>query len=44
MAKKINDLVKQYDGITYKDDAGIRELQIDIDFKPFDLIRSYYEK
>ncbi len=44
LVEKINELVKRYYGLTYKEDAGVRELQINKDFDKKEILDEYYEK
>lgn len=41
---KINDLVNDFQGITYTDQAGIKELQIKNKVNPFSILDEYYGK
>jgi len=40
---KIKELQEEYDFIKYKEDAGVRVLQIDEDISYFDILEGYYE-
>lgn len=44
LLNKINELVAKYKGITFTDNAGIRELQLKGNFDKWDVLRRYYEK
>ncbi|MEX2364885.1 MAG: DUF4007 family protein, partial [Balneolaceae bacterium] len=42
LVTKIHELVKKYDGIVYKEDAGVRELQINKAFNKEEILDQYY--
>lgn len=44
LVAKINELVKNYYGIVYKDDGGVRELQITTEFDKEEILDQYYAK
>jgi hypothetical protein len=42
LVAKIHELVRNYDGVVYKEDAGIRELQINKEFNKEEILDQYY--
>jgi hypothetical protein len=42
LVSKISELTRKYDGIVYKDDAGVRELQINGEFNKETILEQYY--
>jgi len=42
LVKKVQEVVRKFDGIVYKDDAGVRELQINKDFIKEEVLDQYY--
>lgn len=42
LIKKIEDIIKVYDGITFSDDAGIKELQIKHELNKWEILDNYY--
>ena len=41
---KISEIVSEYAGITFADQAGIKELQFRTKINPFEILESYYER
>lgn len=44
LVSKIHELTRKYDGIVYKEDAGVRELQINGEFNKESILDEYYEQ
>lgn len=44
LVKKVYQISKMYDGIVYKDDAGVRELQIDSRINKKSVLTRYYDR
>ena len=44
LVKKVYQISKMYDGIVYKDDAGVRELQIGSRINKKSVLTSYYDR
>lgn len=42
VVKKLKALTGKYDGVTYTDDAGIRELQLKKKIDEWDVLDDYY--
>jgi hypothetical protein len=42
LVSKIHELTRKYDGIVYKEDAGVRELQINGEFNKEVILEEYY--
>jgi len=42
LVSKISELTRKYDGIVYKEDAGVRELQINGEFNKESILDQYY--
>jgi len=42
LVSKIHELTQKYDGIVYKEDAGVRELQINGEFNKESILNQYY--